>query len=83
LASNISTVNLQELANATNNYSGADIAEIVRMAIAEAVNRIFNVNAFEYLTFFKSCDYFSRTLQLICVNFVKKSKLIFTLDGMI
>ncbi|CAF1337616.1 unnamed protein product [Rotaria sordida] len=41
LASNISTDNFQQLASVTNNYSGADIAELVRLAISYAIDRSF------------------------------------------
>ncbi|CAF1268362.1 unnamed protein product [Rotaria sordida] len=41
LASNISTANLQQLASVTNNYSGADIAELVRLATSHAIDLIF------------------------------------------
>lgn len=47
LASDISTANLEQLANATDKYSAADVAELVRLAIAEATSRIFIVSVFD------------------------------------
>ena len=48
LAADVSTTRFQELANATSKYSGADIADLERSAIAGATDRIFTVSAFEY-----------------------------------
>jgi SpoVK/Ycf46/Vps4 family AAA+-type ATPase len=51
LASNISTADLRQLADATIKYSGADIAELVRLAVSRAVSRVFIVSAADYSSF--------------------------------
>jgi len=41
----------QQLAAVTDKYSGADVADLVRLAIADATDRIFSVSAAEYSIF--------------------------------
>jgi len=51
LAYDVSMTNLQQLVNATENFSGADLAQIVRIAITEANRRILKVSLFKYSIF--------------------------------
>lgn len=45
LSSNVSASRLEQLSMMTNNYNAADVAGIVREAIAEAFDRTNNVSA--------------------------------------
>jgi SpoVK/Ycf46/Vps4 family AAA+-type ATPase len=51
LDSSISAYNLQQLAAGTNNYSGADIAGLVKSAKNAATLRSFQVSSFEFFIF--------------------------------
>ncbi len=52
LAADVSMTNLQQLVNATENFSGADLAQVVRIAITEANRRLLKVSPFnKYLIF--------------------------------
>lgn len=45
LSTDVSVANLQQLVDATENFSGADISQIVRMAISAATKKLIRVSA--------------------------------------
>jgi SpoVK/Ycf46/Vps4 family AAA+-type ATPase len=44
-SADLSIANLQQLVDATENFSGADISQIVRMAISAATKKLIRVSA--------------------------------------
>jgi SpoVK/Ycf46/Vps4 family AAA+-type ATPase len=46
VVADVSKINWQQLVNVTENYTGADLSQIVQMANAEAIRQIFTVSDF-------------------------------------
>ncbi len=51
LASDVSMDNLKQLVSATENFSGADLSQIVQIASIEVQRRLLKVSVFDYSIF--------------------------------